>query len=47
LAAANIGFAGTPHDQRCSDRIETVTLDRVFNWKKRAGLSGSVQGVCQ
>ncbi len=45
MTAANIAFDDHPNDKRYSDRIETVTVDSVFDWMERAGLSGSLQGV--
>jgi hypothetical protein len=37
--AANIMFDDHPSEKRFSDRIETVTVDSVFAWLPRAGLS--------
>jgi hypothetical protein len=37
--AANIAFDDHPSDKRFSDRIETVTVDSVFAWLPRAGLT--------
>jgi hypothetical protein len=37
--SANIAFDDHPNDKRFSDRIETVTVDSVFSWLQRAGLS--------
>jgi len=45
MTAANIAFDDHPNEKRYSDRIETVTVDSVFDWMERAGLSGSLQGV--
>jgi hypothetical protein len=45
MTAANIAFDDHPNDKRYSDRIETVTVDSVFDWMERAGLSGPVQGI--
>jgi hypothetical protein len=45
MTAANIAFDDHPNEKRYSDRIETVTVDSVFDWMERAGLSGAVQGV--
>ena len=39
LSAANIAFDDHPDDKRWSDRIETTTVDSVFSWVRRAGLS--------
>ncbi len=43
--AANIAFDDHPNDKRFSDRIETVTVDSVFDWLQRAGLAGEVKVV--
>ena len=32
LTAANMAFDDHPNDKRFSDRIETVTVDSVFQW---------------
>ena len=45
MTAANIAFDDHPNDKRYSDRIETVTVDSVFDWMPRAGLSQAVQVV--
>ena len=45
MTAANIAFDDHPNEKRYSDRIETVTVDSVFDWMERAGLSGGLQGV--
>jgi hypothetical protein len=45
MTAANIAFDDHPGDKRWSDRIETVTVDSVFDWLARAGLAGPVQVV--
>lgn len=39
--AANVAFDDHPNDKRFSDRIETVTVDSVFQWMQRTGLSGA------
>jgi hypothetical protein len=36
--AANIAFDDHPNEKRFSDRIETVTVDSVFDWLQRSGL---------
>lgn len=41
VSAANVAFDDHPNDKRFSDRIETVTVDSVFQWMQRAGLSGA------
>jgi hypothetical protein len=43
MTAANVAFDDHPNDKRYSDRIETVTVDSVFDWLARAGLAGPVQ----
>jgi hypothetical protein len=40
MTAANVAFDDHPNEKRFSDRIETVTVDSVFAWMERAGLSG-------
>lgn len=45
MTAANIAFDDHPNEKRFSDRIETVTVDSVFEWLPRAGLSKPVQIV--
>ena len=45
MTAANVAFDDHPNEKRFSDRIETVTVDSVFDWLQRAGLSGPVQVV--
>lgn len=44
-ARANITFSDHPNGLRFSGRIETVTVDSVFRWLPRAGLSGRVELV--
>ncbi|MBK8072786.1 MAG: DUF2145 domain-containing protein [Ramlibacter sp.] len=41
MGAANVAFDDHPPEKRFSDRIETVTVDSVFNWLQRAGLGGA------
>lgn len=43
--AANIAFDDHPNSKRFSDRIETVTVDSVFAWLERSGLSAPMQVV--
>ena len=45
MTAGNIAFDDHPNDKRYSDRIETITVDSVFDWMPRAGLSAPVQVV--
>lgn len=39
LTAANVAFDDHPDEKRFSDRIETVTVDSVFQWLQRAQLT--------
>ena len=41
VSAANVAFDDHPSDKRFTDRIETVTVDSVFQWLQRAGLGGA------
>jgi hypothetical protein len=41
IGAANIAFDDHPNDKRYADRIETVTVDSVFQWLQRSGLAAS------
>jgi len=45
VSAANVAFDDHPNEKRFADRIETVTVDSVFLWMERAGLSGRFQVV--
>lgn len=38
MTAANVAFDDHPNAKRFADRIETVTVDSVFEWLPRAGL---------
>ncbi|MEO7254893.1 MAG: DUF2145 domain-containing protein [Casimicrobium sp.] len=38
MSAVNIAFDDHPNDKRFSDRIETVTVDSMFNWFNSASL---------
>lgn len=40
-SAANIAFDDHPSEKRFSDRIETVTVDSVFQWLQRSGLGAA------
>jgi hypothetical protein len=42
ISAANVAFDDHPVEKRFSDRIETVTVESVFDWLLRTGL-GSEQ----
>lgn len=45
MSAGNVAFDDHPNHKRFSDRIETVTVDSVFEWLPRAGLAQAVQVV--
>jgi len=45
--SANIAFDDHPSEMRFSDRIETVTVNSVFAWLPRAGLSSQPMVVLQ
>jgi hypothetical protein len=45
MTAANIAFDDHPNERRFSDRIDTVTVDSVFEWLERSGLGGPVVTV--
>ena len=45
VTAANVAFDDHPNEKRFTDRIETVTVDSVFAWLNRSGLSGPVQVI--
>ena len=38
MTASNVAFDDHPPEKRFSDRIETVTVDSVFDWMNRSGL---------
>ena len=40
---AHTNADGSKNDKRYSDRIETVTVDSVFDWLQRAQLAGPIQ----
>ncbi len=42
MTAANVAFDDHPNEKRFSDRIETVTVDSVFTWLRRTGLTLAV-----
>jgi hypothetical protein len=42
MTAANVAFDDHPNEKRFSDRIETVTVDSVFAWLRRSGLTLAV-----
>ena len=41
MSAANVAFDDHPNDKRFSDRIETVSVDSMFNWLVAARLGGA------
>jgi len=41
IGSANVAFDDHPTEKRFSDRIETVTVDSVFEWLPRAGLGAA------
>ena len=43
VSAANIAFDDHPNEKRFSDRIETVTVDSIFAWLQRSGMSGPIR----
>jgi hypothetical protein len=45
LSRANIEFDDHPNAKRFSDRIETVTVDSVFEWLQRSGLASGTSSV--
>ncbi len=45
MTAGNVAFDDHPNHKRYSDRIETVTVDSVFDWLQRAGLAQPAQVV--
>ena len=45
ISAANIAFDDHPNEKRFGDRIETVTVDSVFEWLDRSGMGGTVQVI--
>ena len=40
-SAANVAFDDHPNEKRFADRIETVTVDSVFQWLQRSGLGSA------
>lgn len=45
VGMANVAFDDHPSSKRFADRIETVSVDSVFEWMSRAGLGGPVRQV--
>lgn len=42
MSAANVAFDDHPNEKRFSDRIETVTVDSMFQWMTNSRLGGPV-----
>ena len=47
LTRANIAFDDHPNERRFSSHIDTVTVDSMFSWLQRTGLSQAPQLVPQ
>ena len=45
IGTANVAFDDHPAAKRFTDRIETVTVDSVFDWLQRSGIAGAAQVV--
>ena len=45
VSKANIAFDDHPNGKRFSDRIETVTVDSVFEWLARTGMASQPQAI--
>ena len=45
VGSANIAFDDHPNAKRFSDRIETVTVDSMFQWLQRTGLASAPQAL--
>ena len=43
ISRANVAFDDHPNEKRFSDRIETVTVDSVFEWLQRSQIGGTPQ----
>jgi hypothetical protein len=43
VSSAHIAFDDHPNEKRFSDRIETVTVDSVFEWLARSGMASTPQ----
>ncbi|WP_395700513.1 DUF2145 domain-containing protein [Aquabacterium sp.] len=41
VTAANVAFDDHPNEKRFSDRIETATVDSIFDWLPRAGFGAT------
>ena len=42
---ANVAFDAHPSEKRFADRIETVTVDSVFEWLSRSGMASAPQAL--
>ena len=42
VTQANIAFDDHPNEKRFAGQIETVTVDSIFSWLQRSGMSGPV-----
>ena len=45
VSKANIAFDDHPNAKRYSDRIETVTVDSMFEWLQRTGMASKPQAL--
>ena len=45
MSAANVAFDDHPNEKRFSDRIETVTVDSMFQWMGASRLGGAVASL--
>lgn len=45
ITAANVAFDDHPPEQRWSGRIDTVTVDAVFDWLQRSGFGGAPRSL--
>lgn len=45
MSAANVAFDDHPNEKRFSDRIETVTVDSMFQWMSASRLGGAVASL--
>lgn len=45
MTASNVAFDDHPSEKRFADRIDTVTVDSVFDWLERSGLGGQMVSV--
>ena len=42
MTQANIAFDDHPNEKRFAGQIETITVDSIFSWLQRSGMSGPV-----